>query len=284
MLNLNQVTFKNFKAFKNYAINLRHFNILVGPNNAGKSTIIVALRILAAALRKATSRKSEIVIGPMGSVSGYDIEIKDISVADENIFHNYDDSQPAIVEFSFTGNKTLVLYFPATGICRLIPDANGRSQFSPLTFKSTFDFSVGFVPILGPVEQNEKLNEVGTARLALFNFGAARNFRNIWYHFPDRFDEFRDLLVRTWPGMDIEKVQIHPELGGKPRLTMLCPEERIPRELFWAGYGFQVWCQLLTHIVQSKERSLFVIDEPDIYLHSELQRQFVTILRSLGPE
>jgi energy-coupling factor transporter ATP-binding protein EcfA2 len=284
MHNLRQITFKNFKAFKSYTLTLRRFNILVGPNNAGKSTIIVSLRILAAALRKATSRNSEIVSGPLGAVGGYNIEIKDISVADENIFHNYDDSEPATVEFQFSDKNSLLLYFPEIGTCRLTADANGQSNFSPSKFKTAFNFLIGFVPILGPVEQNEKLNELETARLALYNYGAARNFRNIWYHFPARFDEFRELLVRTWPGMDIEKVQIHYEPGGKPRLTMLCPEERIPRELFWAGYGFQVWCQLLTHIVQSKDKALFVIDEPDIYLHSELQRQFVSILRSLGPD
>ena len=65
---------------------------------------------------------------------------------------------------------------------------------------------------------------------------------------------------------------------------MFCPEERIPREIFWAGFGFQVWCQMLTFIVQAKEASLFIIDEPDIYLHSDLQRQLLGILKLLGPD
>jgi predicted ATP-dependent endonuclease of OLD family len=45
-----------------------------------------------------------------------------------------------------------------------------------------------------------------------------------------------------------------------------------------------VWTQLLTYIVQSKDASIFIIDEPDIYLHSDLQRQLVSILKSLGPD
>lgn len=52
----------------------------------------------------------------------------------------------------------------------------------------------------------------------------------------------------------------------------------------WAGFGFQVWCQMLTHLIQSKAASIFLIDEPDIYLHSDLQRQLVGLLRSLGPD
>lgn len=65
---------------------------------------------------------------------------------------------------------------------------------------------------------------------------------------------------------------------------MFCPEGRIPREIFWAGFGFQVWCQMLTFIVSSSESSLFIIDEPDIYLHSDLQRQLVSVLKNLGPD
>lgn len=41
---------------------------------------------------------------------------------------------------------------------------------------------------------------------------------------------------------------------------------------------------MLTHVIQSKEVSLFLIDEPDIYLHSDLQRQLLGLLRNLGPD
>ena len=83
--------------------------------------------------------------------------------------------------------------------------------------------------------------------------------------------------------MDINKPEVDFS-DRKPRLCMFCPEERIPREIFWAGFGFQVWCQMLTHLVQSSDRAIFLIDEPDIYLHSDLQRQLLRLLRNLGPD
>jgi hypothetical protein len=80
--------------------------------------------------------------------------------------------------------------------------------------------------------------------------------------------------------MDIEPPEV--ETGGsKPLLRMFCPEERFPREIYWAGFGFQVWCQLLTFIVRCKSASLLIIDEPDIYLHSDLQRQLVSLLKGM---
>src|SRR5947207_5085354 len=41
---------------------------------------------------------------------------------------------------------------------------------------------------------------------------------------------------------------------------------------------------MLTHLIQASDKSLFLIDEPDIYLHSELQRQLIGLLRDMGPD
>ena len=65
---------------------------------------------------------------------------------------------------------------------------------------------------------------------------------------------------------------------------MFCLEDRITRELYWTGYGFQVWCQLLSHIFRGQNRSMLIIDEPDIYLHANPQRQLLSILKALGPD
>ncbi len=234
-------------------------------------------------MRRASTRRPEIIRGPEGKTSGYSIDLSAISVAEENIFFNYDDSQAATVKFRLSNKNELVLYFPERGACYLIAEAQGKSIQTPSAFRSHFNSPIGFVPILGPVEHNENLFEKEAARLALFNYRAARNFRNIWYHYPEKFDAFRTALIQTWPGMDIERPKVDLS-HGKPRLHMFCPEDRIPREIFWAGFGFQVWCQMLTHIIQSSETALFLIDEPDIYLHSDLQRQLLGILRNMGPD
>lgn len=278
-----RVEFTRFKAFRSFRLDLKHFNIMVGPNNAGKSTILAAFRILAAAIRRAGSHRAAPIRGPEGLTLGYEVNLDSISVAEENIFYNYEDEEPAQVVFHLSNGNRLTLYFPERGVCFLVPDAQGRGLTTPTTFKNQFNCPIGFVPILGPVEHHEPLFEKEAARLALFNYRAARNFRNIWYHYPEKFEEFREALKQTWPGMDI----LPPEVDrshAKARLHMYCPENRRERELFWAGFGFQVWCQMLTHIIQGRNASIFLIDEPDIYLHAELQRQLIGLLRNLGPD
>jgi energy-coupling factor transporter ATP-binding protein EcfA2 len=273
--------FTRYKAFQNFQIALQDFNVLVGPNNAGKSTIIGAFRILAEGLRRARAKSPEPINVKGFSGWGYRLNISDLPIASENIFFDYDDSEPAQIRFRLSNGNHLRLYFPEQSECIFIAETNDRTPRSPSQFKAHFDIEIGFVPILGPVDQKELLYSKEAARLALLAAGASRNFRNIWFHYPDGFGEFRELIKSTWPGMDIEP----PEISGTQRqLAMFCPEERHPREICWAGYGFQVWCQMLTYVVKAASASLFIIDEPDIYLHADLQRQLVSLLRDLGPD
>jgi hypothetical protein len=277
------VTFRNFKAFKQYSIALASFNVLVGPNNAGKSTVITAFRILAEAMRKARAKAPELVRGPNGDTFGWHVNLADLPVAAENIFSDYDDSEPASIKFRISNGNHLVLYFPEREVCLMFADTLHKAVRTPSAFRSQYDCEVAFVPVLGPVEHNEPVFQKEAARLALITHRASRNFRNIWYHYPEGFAEFRELLRKTWPGMDIEPPKLD-RTAKRPCLHMFCVEDRILRELYWAGFGFQVWCQMLTFIVEGKQASLLAIDEPDIYLHSDLQHQLLTILKEAGPD
>jgi ABC-type hemin transport system ATPase subunit len=42
---LNSIRFKNYKIFKSFSLTVKEFNVLVGPNNSGKSTILGAIRL-----------------------------------------------------------------------------------------------------------------------------------------------------------------------------------------------------------------------------------------------
>ncbi|OFY87922.1 MAG: hypothetical protein A3F72_09165 [Bacteroidetes bacterium RIFCSPLOWO2_12_FULL_35_15] len=284
MQHITSIKYKNYKSFSQFTVSLNSFNILVGPNNAGKSTIIGSLKILAEGIRKAKSKKPIFINDPIGNqVLGYEIDLSQVPVATENVFHNYDDETPAIIRFRLSDGAYLQVFFPKKGECYLNYESESSIVKSPKEFKELVNIEIGFVPILGPVDHKERLYQKEAARLALLTYTASRNFRNIWYHYNEDFLEFKELIKRTWPGMDIDRPEVN-QSEKEPTLDMFCPEERIPREIFWAGYGFQVWCQMLTYIIKNKNASIFLIDEPDIYLHSDLQRQLLAVLKTIGPD
>lgn len=77
--------------------------------------------------------------------------------------------------------------------------------------------------------------------------------------------------------MSVRKVKVADLLSRK--LSIFCAEGRMDREVYWVGFGFQIWCRLLTHFYRSKEFSLTVVDEPEVYLRPDLQRQLLGLFR-----
>src|ERR1700730_2131387 len=93
------VKFRNFKSLRDFKIHLRSMNVLVGPNNAGKSTVLDAFRTMMAAhtfasrhLPQRISVKDEIFLG-------YEIPASRIPISLANIHSDYQTDQETSVVF-----------------------------------------------------------------------------------------------------------------------------------------------------------------------------------------
>jgi energy-coupling factor transporter ATP-binding protein EcfA2 len=275
---ITSVRFKNYKALRTFQLWLTDTNFLIGPNNAGKSTIISAFRVLSVALRRVRGKRLDIVDGPKGRAYGIAIPAEALPISIENVHTNLADEDTTIT-FRISNGNELQLFFPKDGPCLLIADAEGTPLGSPASFRNAFPISLAVIPVLGPVDHAEKLVLEETVERNLTTHRASGNFRSYWYRNDSEFEAFAEAINKTWPGMQIKKPEIVNPVTKE--LMMFCEESRIPRELYWIGSGFQIWCQLLTHIMRVREASLVVIDEPEIYLHADLQRQLVGLLRNL---
>jgi energy-coupling factor transporter ATP-binding protein EcfA2 len=275
---ITSIKFTNFKSFKNYSISLEETNILVGPNNAGKSTIISSLRILEVALKRAKSKNPERIHLPEEHLGyGHHISIAQLGISLENVATDYN-SEDSKIEFKLSNNNRLILFFPNDGGCTLYWQVNGQPVITASRFRTEFPISIQVIPVLGPLEHNESIVTIDTVKESLNSHRASRHFRNYWSYFPDGWERFSDMIEKTWPGMSVKP----PESDLRNhQLTMFVSEDRIDREIYWAGFGFQIWCQLLTHISRASDATLLAIDEPEIYLHPDVQRQLLGILRDL---
>ncbi len=274
---IRSVHFRNFKALRDYSVSLRAVNVLVGPNNAGKSTVIDAFRALSGALRFARRR----VPGPVAGQSdhamiGYEIPNSSVPITLENIHSEYEDLDTTVI-FSLENGNKLILLFKPSGKCVLILEESGKVTRNTEDFAKNFPVVVSTIPTLGPFEENETYLDDETVTRWEGSRRSHRMFRNIWYRKRNDFDRFRKLVEATWPGMSIEPPEIADYQARK--LIMFCREGRRDREISWAGFGFQVWLQFLTHLLRTEPRSTVVIDEPDIYLHPDLQHRVFRLLR-----
>ena len=212
---------------------------------------------------------------------GYRISERVIPVSLENVHTDYE-AEHARVRFRCSNGNVLHLVFPSDGGCILFPDAQGKQYHTPGRFKNLFPILIQTIPELGPLEDEEQLLAEHTIRQGLSTHRASRHFRNYWRLFPEGFDQFSQMVSETWPSMEIEPPECTDLMSH--RLTMFCRENNMTREIYWSGLGFQVWCQLLTHISRATNATILVVDEPEIYLHPDVQRQLVGILRDAEPD
>ena len=173
---ITRVRLVNFKGFSRYSVTLEPMTMLVGPNNAGKSTIIGAFRTLSVALRTARSRRPQLLSRHDRAQLGYQVPADGIPISLENAQYNYLDEE-AVVEFSLSNGRALSLIFSTDQSCRLVVDPDGPIIRSVADFEREFPISVAIVPVLGPVEHDEDLVEEQTVNRNLQTHRASKNFR-----------------------------------------------------------------------------------------------------------
>lgn len=273
------VKFQNFKSLKDFTVHLRQVNVLVGPNNAGKSTVLDAFRVMGAAHALASRRLPQNIEVNNRAVFGYELPQSLIPISLTNIHSDYQSDQETSVVFLLDNGNELRLDFYDNSRCILTFDSRQRTS-TTRDFSRNFSGNIYSFPTLGPLEEEETFltdkyvqESAGTRR-------SHRIFRNIWYRWKDIFPIFQNLVHQTWEGMTISE----PELDKTfpPKLSMFCKEGRVDREVFWAGFGFQVWLQILTHLANSATADVLVIDEPEIYLHPDLQHKLFHLLKATG--
>lgn len=280
-MQLKQIQFLKYKALRKLTVETSQINVLTGRNNAGKSTFLSAIRLLDAALSYARRRSATIVSTNVGRRHGYAVPTDNLPVSLDNI-HSDLERVETVVDFIFDNGSIFTLYFPKDSGCIFFVQGVSAPK-TPSAFRSQFPFQIVQVPVLGPLEDKEPLVQDATLKKGLSTHRASRHFRNYWHRNHESFPHFATLIAKTWEGMELELPRLNTSLKGTT-LDMYCTEYRRYRELYWFGFGFQIWCQLLTHISRARAGDIIVVDEPETYLHPKVQKQLLGILRNTGAQ
>ena len=284
MVDLTGARFRNFKGLRDYRVSLRQINVLVGPNNAGKSSILDGFRLLGSALRHARRRNPRTMVEDGVALFGWEVPVSTIPIPLVNV-HSDSDSDLGVetsVTFSLSDGSTMSLLLKNGARCLFTVETIGPRIMTAASFRTRFGIEVFAFPTLGPLEDEEDyLTDEYVDRIT----GGRRSnriFRNLWFRQTELFEKFKATVESSWPGITIKSPE---RFGYAPaRLEMFFSEKRRDREVSWAGYGFQVWLQLLTHLITSESATTLVVDEPEIYLHPDLQRRLFELLRATGKQ
>lgn len=177
-MQIRSLEFFDYKSFPRFTVSAKRSNILVGANNAGKSTSLDALRITFDVLRAARRRNAVLKSQSTDGVCAtWNVPQSVIQLDMRYCVHNFSDANARIELTATNGNRFVMLLNPDTDVeCYLVSQisAQKRAQF----LKDQFPIEIVVVPTLSPLEQNEELVTQETIDRNRFGRLASRNFRN----------------------------------------------------------------------------------------------------------
>ena len=262
---------------------------LVGPNNAGKSTLIAAARVAAGMLEHASRRR------PTGSrthggrrARTHLLRADQYGLVTENLRHQFRSGESAV---SIRTDTDLIL----TGVW---PDEDDdrpdpyfylrRTDERPiLQPKDVRELTgqIGIIPGLYPLNHTETVLDETYVRSHVQGRRSSQHARNQLLLIKDggEFEGFKKFVTDWLP--EIEELSVSTRRGeklGDRELDVHVQErdDRMPKELFWVGDGMQIFVQILTHLWRLRSADVVILDEPDLYLHADLQRRLVRLLNS----
>lgn len=281
MSKLQSVRIQRFKKIVDAPFDLTDINVLVGANNAGKSSVIQALHfgigILQAIKLTQSFRRGATSINPTQLIYSPSDSTYSLGPGGKLM----EDKEQAIE----------VQYSLASGESCAVQIRKGRNRNINVTVENTDvanrlasleqPFSI-FSPGLAGIAKSETYVSDGVLLRALARGDANLVLRNILYRLNSKaeWDAFLRDLHDVFPAMEF-KVEFIQDTDEHINVSVKTNGERVPIEL--AGTGVLQATQILSYI-HSFDPSIIVLDEPDSHLHPNNQRLLCALLRRIAEE
>jgi AAA15 family ATPase/GTPase len=275
---LTELRISNFRCYTDTTIHFNGTSILVGKNNAGKSTSIEALKIISTIVRK---YKTARYIFPPEWVNersyGISPNVENMNISDRGIFNMYGEA-PAIIEAQFSNGCSIKAYIgEGLEIFAIIYDQDGIPVQNAKQAKSTELPRIEVLPQISAVLDNEKLLNQKTVDSNRATRLASRNFRNQLFYYNEAYPAFKELVESTWERLRVSPIEISYGDDGR-YLSFFVRVNDFEAEIGWMGHGLQMWIQTMWFISQCSNDTIVVLDEPDVYMHADLQRRLVRMI------
>jgi AAA ATPase domain len=187
-LMIERLQLRNFKAFASFSVTFGHEALLVGPNSAGKSTIIAALRAAAQMMRLARHRTADRVApATHDRCSCYTFSSSGVNLIAENLRHEFRSVETQL-DVRFNRGAQLRAVWPVSDEPDeddpepffILQDADKVVLRRPRDVRRSLP-EVAVVPSLTPVEHEERVLESEYVRAQASSRLASRHARNHLY-------------------------------------------------------------------------------------------------------
>ena len=275
---LRRIKLKNYRCFEASEISFRNTAIIVGQNNAGKSTIVEALRILSVVAQKfklVNYGEPPRGLGLPLTTRGIKVNLEHLKIDLRSIVYQYREEDDVVAELiAYFDEKIMVHVYLSSEISFATIEANGQSVRNKASAKKLPDIPLYIMPQIGLIREDEKRLAPDTVRAHMYTRLSSRHFRNELLLYKEYFEEFCEAAQNSWPGLRITGLDIDEE-----KITLIVYDADFAAEIGQMGSGLQMWLQMVWFISRCPEGSTIVLDEPDVYMHPDLQQKIFKIVQ-----
>jgi hypothetical protein len=280
---LNRLELHGYRGFEAHEMDLRQLSVIVGHNNAGKSTIVEVLRIFSIITERlgglnfhdppAWTNLPLACRGLSPSLDGLGIQFSTIS-------HRYGED-PASAKATFTGGESIDLFVDSEGRCFAVLRDSKSAVIATKGRATRNNFpSIQVLPQISPLDSEETILNPDYIRRNMSSPLASRHFRNQLKLLNPAYLQFRQLAQDSWPGIQILQLEGAKAevVGGALRLFVR--DRDFVAEIGLMGHGLQMWLQTVWFLSRTNAGATVVLDEPDVYMHPDLQRRLIRLVKN----
>lgn len=276
---LKYLKLENYRCFDNHQIEFKEIAVIVGKNNAGKSTIIEALRLVSiVSTRQLNYQNPPGWLDLKQGYKGVSPSLSGLGFSMKNIFHKYQNA-PAKITAIFQNKSRIEIYIGEEAeVFALIFDNKGKVRITKQAAKGAEIPEINILPQISALAREENVLGYDYVKANLSTHLSSLHFRNQIKYFYSDFPNFKSLAESSWSGLGINELDGRSLFNGS-QLTLIVRDHDFAAEIGWMGHGLQMWLQTMWFLSRVKSDSTVILDEPDVYMHADLQRKLIRLLR-----
>lgn len=276
------IELENYRCFLKTKLLIKDLTIIVGSNNAGKSTLIEALRIVSNIVKRyqyANFYEVPKALQYLNCKKGIKIECNKLKIDLNTIVNFYRDEIATIKAVYENGNK-IIIKLSTIGAYAYIQSKEGNVAQKR---SDTYDIELEKIAILPQLSLTREMEKKYTEDIIegnLETYLSSKHFRNELLYFKQgKFSKFKSFSEKTWEGLRIKNLDYDPLEGENAYISLIVEDNRFPAEIGLMGSGIQMWLQIIWFIVKSENADIIILDEPDVYMHPDLQRKLLKLVK-----
>lgn len=275
---------ENFRGFERHEVPFRDLTIMVGGNNAGKSTVVEALRLVALVTERFRRSRGRFLQPPewLSHPEAFDgiapaVRGMPADGFESTVFHRYG-PPPAVLTCTFSSGASVTVF---VGPDAQVHGVARRPDHAPVTRASAgsgLDLDlIAVQPQVAPLLREEPIRRQETIRRGDGTYLAPQHFRNQLRLYDEFFDDFVSMAEATWRGLQITELEGDDANPDRP-IQLLVRDTDFVGEVSLMGHGLQMWLQVVWFLARVPKDATIVLDEPDVYMHPDLQRRLLSLV------